>query len=109
MTCRIVNGIQYSSADMNIECNSNFWKNNVFPVNLVLVLFMGLNLPIFIWIQLLGGKNYNLFDKINFQRKYGILFMELKSSKYYWEMVSIFTVNIFTFINIFKIKIFFTK
>lgn len=79
ITCREISGIKYSTADTNIKCEDEFFKNNIIPVNLSLIIIFGLFMPISICVMLIKGRKQNKLENIDFKRTFGILYLELKN------------------------------
>ncbi|KRX10670.1 Pectin lyase fold/virulence factor [Pseudocohnilembus persalinus] len=80
----------YSSADLEINCAESYFKNNIMPVNISILLFTGFIVPLILFFKLNQGLKNNSFERLSFQRKFGILFMEYDRKHYYWELLIIF-------------------
>lgn len=52
MKCREIAGKSYSNADTNIDCDSDFYNNTIFPINITILLVMGVIIPLIIGIKL---------------------------------------------------------
>lgn len=78
MSCRKVANKRYCIADTNIDCDSDFYKKEVVTVNLIIVIFISVVVPLILIVNLTIGKKNNKLVRIHFLRKFGILFMELK-------------------------------
>lgn len=55
ITCREVNNKQYSLGDSNILCDSDFYKNDILPINIGVLAVLGLIIPLMIGFWLYQG------------------------------------------------------
>lgn len=101
--CREINGKRYSTADTYIECDGNFYKSYILPVNLSMILFITIIIPFAITVVLYKNKENSKMKHVNIQRKYGILYLEFSEKNYLWELISILQVKSISFIIIIKI------
>ncbi|KRX02998.1 Pectin lyase fold/virulence factor [Pseudocohnilembus persalinus] len=86
--CRDIDGIQYSTADLGINCSESFYKGTVLPISLLGTFIFGIVFPFFCIYRLYQGSKKQLLGTLTFQKKYGVLFIECKQQHYYWEIIS---------------------
>lgn len=89
LSCREVNGIKYSRADSNIKCDNNFYKYDILPVNISLIVLLGFLIPLIIGYLLIKGQKKGAISNIDFKRTYGILYLDLQPKNYYFEILNI--------------------
>lgn len=53
---REINGVDYCSANTFVKIESDFYKYEIFPLNLTLLILMGFFLPLGLLIAMLYGK-----------------------------------------------------
>lgn len=53
--CKKVGSERYTMEDSNINCDSDFFKNFILPVNIGVSVVLGIMVPIFIFIVLYMG------------------------------------------------------
>lgn len=46
LVCRKIGDKSYNSADTNINCDSDFYKFNVLPINISIVVLVGFLIPL---------------------------------------------------------------
>lgn len=68
----------YTKADVNIRCDSNYYKHMVFPISLVIAILFGVIIPVFLMIKLYIKFKDKKEISINFSRSLGILFLDHK-------------------------------
>lgn len=59
INCRDISSMSVSTADTNIDCRDDFYKNEVLPVNLIMVIILGLLIPVLIGISLIKNHRNN--------------------------------------------------
>ncbi|KRX10671.1 Pectin lyase fold/virulence factor [Pseudocohnilembus persalinus] len=87
ITCRKIEGESYSQQDTNIKCWESYFWFPIFPVNLLLVLLAGVIFPLILFLILKNGIKQKRLNSLQFQRKYGILYLEYKNNYGYWEIL----------------------
>ncbi|KRX10337.1 Pectin lyase fold/virulence factor [Pseudocohnilembus persalinus] len=87
MFCKEVSEKKYSLGDSNIQCDSNFYKYTIVPINTVLLVLIAFVVPMILNFKIRKMQKLNKLDDLNFSKKYGIIFSEYKKKHYYWEQV----------------------
>lgn len=75
----------YSKADVSIECFDDFYYQNIFPLNVVVIVLVGLVIPCVLMYFLKKKRKLDNTESYNFQRSYGILFLDLRKPCILWE------------------------
>lgn len=55
INCKKVGDSEYTLEDSNINCDSEYFKNFIFPINLGVSLVLGLIIPLFMFLVLFIG------------------------------------------------------
>lgn len=86
ISCRKIGSHSYSEGDLNIDCDSVFYKDTIFPINTALVSILGLVIPFNLGYNLWKNKKKKELYTYMYQRKFGILYLEYKESSFFWEI-----------------------
>ncbi|KRX06177.1 Pectin lyase fold/virulence factor [Pseudocohnilembus persalinus] len=88
LVCRSIGDIQYTLADINLKCESDYYNKYVQPINIVSLLVFIFIIPLFMLFKMYKSRHHN--NKIKNQCSYGYLYIDLKKDLYYWEFLSMF-------------------
>lgn len=89
---RKVNGEEYCFANIFILKDSDFYKYEIVPLNICMVIFLGFVFPLVLALFLIKGHKNKRLKRVAFERKLGILYLEYKEKNYYWELIIILMV-----------------
>lgn len=90
---RNIDGIEYCLANTFIKIDSSFYKKEVFPLNVTILIIFTLVFPLFLAILLLTAHKKRTLKHISVQRKIGALYQEYKDHHFYWELLLIILVK----------------
>lgn len=90
---REVNGVKYCYKNTFIKIDSDFYNNEVLPLNVTIIVLSALVFPLVLTKVLLKAKLRKNLNKVSFQRKIGVLYLEYKKKNFYWELIIILVVK----------------